>query len=119
MSTEIVCYRCGASLAALTLPLSRRDMCPSCSAHVHVCRLCINYDPQVIGQCLEDDAEEVLEKERVNFCDWFKPRAGAFDPAQHARQARAESELASLFGDSDTDGPEPGAALSRAEDLFK
>ena len=119
MSTEIVCYRCGASLAALTLPLSRRDMCPSCSAHVHVCRLCINYDPQVTGQCLEDDAEEVLEKERVNFCDWFKPRGGAFDPSEQARQARAESELASLFGEADTDGPATDATLRKAEDLFK
>ena len=119
MSTEIVCYRCGASLAALTLPLSRRDMCPSCSAHVHVCRQCIYYDPQVIGQCLEDDAEEVLDKERVNFCDWFKPRADAFDPAQHARQERAQSELASLFGEAEADDRPQDAALSEAEDLFK
>lgn len=119
MSDEIVCYRCGESLAALTLPLSRRDMCPGCSAHVHVCRLCVSFDPQVSTQCLEDDAEEVIEKERVNFCDWFKPRANAFDPSHRSRQAHAESELASLFGEADTGGPGADASLNEAEDLFK
>lgn len=119
MSSNIVCYRCGGSLAALTLPLSRRDLCPECSAHVHVCRMCQYFDPHVTGQCLEDDAEEVIEKERVNFCDWFKPRADAFDSARASAQAHAESELSSLFGEADGDGVAADPPHSDAEDLFK
>ena len=119
MSENIVCYRCGTSLASLTLPLSRRDLCPNCSVHVHVCRMCRFYDPSVIGECLEDDAEEVLEKERVNYCEWFKPRADAFDPAQATAHARAEADLASLFGEDVAESSDNDDPASAAEDLFK
>lgn len=119
MSAEIVCYNCGASLAALTLPLSRRDMCPSCSVHVHVCRMCVAYDPRVTGQCREEDAEEVRDKERVNFCDWFSPAAGAYDSAGAERQARASADLDALFGDAAGDDEATDDAHAEAENLFK
>jgi hypothetical protein len=73
MPKQLLCYRCGASLAKLTLPISRQDECPSCANYLHVCRMCEFFDPNVPKQCKEDDAEEVFEKERLNFCDWFKP----------------------------------------------
>ena len=34
MSQQLSCYRCGESLAALSLPLSRQDQCPGCSAEL-------------------------------------------------------------------------------------
>jgi len=118
MADQIDCFRCGTSLAALTLPLSRRDMCPQCSAHVHVCRMCSNYSVQALQQCLEEDAEEVLDKQNANYCDWFKPRPDAFDPESRSRTVQAEAELASLFGES---GPADAtdSATTEAEDLFK
>lgn len=119
MSDEIVCYRCGASLASLTLPFSRRDMCPGCSVHVHVCRMCAYFDPAVPGQCREEDAEEVHEKERVNFCEWFEPSPNAFDPDRAGKQARAESQLSALFGDGDDTPTDTDAPTQAAEDLFK
>lgn len=119
MSAEIVCFRCGESLASLTLPFSRRDLCPGCSVHVHVCRMCDCFDPGVPGQCREDDAEEVHDKERANFCDWFRPSENAFDPARAKQQARAESELEALFGDADNAETETDAKYQDAEDLFK
>jgi len=69
MSDEISCFRCGESLAHLSLPLSRRDECRACRAPVHVCRMCVYFDRNVPKQCTEDDAEEVIEKEKVNFCE--------------------------------------------------
>lgn len=120
MTEELRCFRCGASLAGLSLPLSRRDGCPSCSVHLHVCRMCRFFDPAVPKQCLEDDAEEVTDKERVNFCEWFSPDPNAFDPARAAKSAAAEAKLAALFGDADApagdDGDDP---LHEAEDLFR
>lgn len=101
MTDVIACFRCGASLDALSLPLSRRDQCPECSADLHVCKMCVHYDPSVTRQCREDGADDVTEKERVNFCDWFKPSSGAFDPGRKADADQAEAALASLFGDSD------------------
>lgn len=119
MSADLQCYRCGASLAALSLPISRQDECPECSVYLHVCRMCEFYDPNVPRQCKEDDAEEVFEKERQNFCDWFKPATGVFDPASAAAESRAHSELASLFGDEEGQKPDDDALVSQAEDLFK
>jgi hypothetical protein len=115
----IPCYRCGASLAALTLPFSRLDECPSCSVHIHVCRMCEFYDAAVPKKCREDDAEEVTEKERANFCDWFKPAPDAFDPVRADKAAKAQSAVAALFGDGDEQPSGEDEQLRRAEDLFR
>ena len=98
MSHSISCYRCGASLASLSLPLSRQDECPECHNYLHVCKMCIYFDARVPRQCREDGAEEVRDKDRLNFCDWFKPSEAAFD----AERKEEEDE-----------------AISAAEDLFK
>ena len=89
MSENIVCFRCGASLSTLSLPLSRRDQCPECSAD----------DRSVPRQCREDGAEDVTEKERVNFCDWFKPSSQAFEPHRKSEADAAQNALAALFGE--------------------
>lgn len=101
MSHNIACFRCGESLADLSLPLSRRDQCPACSADLHVCRMCVFFDAAAPRQCREDDAEDVTEKERPNFCDWFKPSASAFDPGRKSQADAAKDALAALFGDDD------------------
>ena len=118
VSVTLVCYRCGASLARLTPPLSRRDLCPSCSVHLHVCRMCEHFDRQVLGQCREEDAEEVLDKELANYCEWFRPKAGAFVPDEQAAHAQAEAKLKSLFGETGAD-ESPQDPNSAADDLFK
>ena len=99
MSHNIACYRCGVSLADLPLPLSRRDQCPECSADLHVCKMCRNFDANVTRQCLEDGAEDVTEKERPNFCDWFVPSETAFDPDRKSDADAAQVALDALFGD--------------------
>ncbi|HLT91922.1 MAG TPA: hypothetical protein VKZ85_13375 [Woeseiaceae bacterium] len=119
MSHELRCYRCGASLAALTLPLSRHDACPQCAASLHSCRMCRHYDPRVPKQCREDDAEEVMDKEVANFCEWFVPSPDAFDPGRSREAARARSELEALFGAASTAEPEEDDLLKKAEDLFR
>lgn len=99
MAHDIRCYRCGESLAALSLPLSRQDECPGCGNYLHVCKMCVFFDPRVPRQCREDGAEEVKEKDRLNFCDWFKPSESAFDPDRKSEEDRARSALEDLFGD--------------------
>jgi len=102
MSEIISCFRCGASLSELSLPLSRRDQCPDCSVDLHVCKMCVHFDASIARQCREDGAEDVTAKERVNFCDWFKPSPGAFNPSRKSEADAAQAALASLFGDSDS-----------------
>ena len=119
MSDKLLCYRCGESLEALSLPFSRYDECPNCSMHLKVCRMCEFYDPGVPKQCTEDDAEEVTEKERLNFCDWFRPGYGRFDGRAAQEETRAKNALSALFGDENSASDKQDPLLRDAEDLFK
>jgi len=114
----LVCWKCGASLAALSLPLRRLEECKACGAELHVCRLCEFYDTTVAKSCREPVAEEVKDKTRANFCDYFKPRPGAFTPRGDAAE-RARAELDSLFGGSSGGGADAAeAARAELEALF-
>ena len=73
-----MCWKCGASLDDEPLPLARTAECAACNADLHVCRLCEWYDTAVAKSCREPVAEEVHNKERANFCDYFQPRPGAW-----------------------------------------
>lgn len=123
-SLALVCWKCGASLAAEPLPLARVSECPSCNVDLHVCRLCEFYDTAVAKSCREPVADTVHNKERANFCDYFQPRPDAWtapdtQPAQVARNA-----LDTLFGGNAADGDgTPGvndadAAHRQLDDLF-
>ena len=82
--------------------------------------MCLQFDRTVLRQCREDEAEEVREKERVNFCEWFEPDFAAFDPDRDACGDRARAKLDALFGaEVDTSDDGDGTALSDAEKLFK
>ena len=119
MSHSIACFRCGASLAHLPLPLSRQDSCSECGAYLHVCRMCRSFDKAAVDQCTEDDAERVREKEQLNFCDWFVASEGAFDPNARQEHDEARAALDSLFGDmGQTAGDTDSAELAAAEALF-
>ncbi|HEV8334133.1 MAG TPA: hypothetical protein VGQ22_22105 [Steroidobacteraceae bacterium] len=93
----LVCWKCGASLADLTLPLRRLEECRTCHAELHVCKMCEWYSLSVAKQCRETVAEEVKDKERANFCDYFKPCAGAHSKTDVSAADRARAELDSLF----------------------
>jgi hypothetical protein len=85
-STEIGCWKCGASLAALALPFGRTERCRACGADLHTCKICALYDP-------------LRDKERANFCDHFKPVAGAFKGGSpNATNDAARAALDKLFG---------------------
>jgi ribosome-binding protein aMBF1 (putative translation factor) len=98
MAHELVCWKCGADLAALSLPLSRRDECARCRAELHVCRMCVEYDTSVAKHCREPTAEEVSDKQAANFCDFFRPRPGAWSAHSTRAADQARSELERLFG---------------------
>jgi len=97
MSHSLVCWKCGQSLAALSLPLRRLDVCKACNVELHVCRLCVDYDTAYAKHCREPTAEEVRNKEEANFCDHFKPKAGAHTPKNSAEVDRAKAALDALF----------------------
>jgi hypothetical protein len=93
----LVCWQCGTSLAHLSLPLTRRDACRQCNAELHACKLCEFYDPSKAKHCREPIAEEVGDKRRANFCDYFKPKPGAYSSSRTASD-QARAQLEALFG---------------------
>jgi hypothetical protein len=58
-----------------------RDDCPACGRDLHICLNCEFYDPNAYCQCKESIRELVQDKERANYCDFFRPSAiGASGP---------------------------------------
>lgn len=115
MSDTLHCYRCGYSLASLSLPLARLDECTQCRAELHVCRMCRHYDKSVVRACTEDDAPEIRDKVRANFCDYFKPSPDAGDSAEWQREQRARAQLGALFGEDGVAAGDSAAAAPAAE----
>lgn len=115
----LVCWNCGASLTGLSLPLRRLDACQSCNAELHVCRLCEFYDTAVAKHCREPVADEVKDKARANFCDYFKPKPGAYT-APDSAAAKARAELEQMFSGTVLNSDEVQEAARLAlSDLFK
>jgi hypothetical protein len=59
--------------------------------------MCVEYDISYAKHCKEPIAEEVRKKDEANFCDYFKPKAGAYVAKDTAELARAKSALDDLF----------------------
>ena len=113
MMEGLVCWKCGASIAEHPLPLARAAECRSCRADLHVCKMCEHYDPRVAKSCREPIAEEVNDKERSNFCGYFKAKPGAYNATDHSVAAAAQAKLEALFGAS-PNGGQQGAASGAA-----
>jgi predicted RNA-binding Zn-ribbon protein involved in translation (DUF1610 family) len=98
MESEIIgkCWSCNAGLAASDY--GRENNCLTCGKATRVCRNCRWFAPGRPNDCEEPIAEEVMDKERANFCDFFEPssKTGA------GGQASSQEDL-----------------LKAAEDLFK
>jgi len=124
VDSELVCWKCGASLAEAPLPLARLSECLACGAELHVCRLCELFDLKVAKHCREPIAEGIKEKERANFCDYFHPRPNAYVAFDDCEVGKAKEGLAALFdGNGGDKGDSPASVEDRdkngLEDLFK
>ncbi|MDF2176913.1 hypothetical protein P2G88_01430 [Aliiglaciecola sp. CAU 1673] len=97
MNEAIVCWQCGKLLEGLILPMSRREECAHCGADQHVCKLCEHFDGRY---CTEQRAEPPTDKEKANFCDYFKPKANAYGGGYKDKSQAAKDKLAALFGDA-------------------
>ena len=119
MTDALTCWRCGHDLGDLPLPLSRRAECPACDADLHVCVMCEFYDTRVAKSCRETIAEEVKDKRRANFCDYFRARAGVAASHGDAAAAGARDALNALFdlddGKSSGDSAQSSMDRKRAE----
>ena len=106
----LVCWKCGASLEELSLPLQRLDECRQCHAELHVCKLCEWYSTAVAKHCRETIAEEVKDKERANFCDYYKPKQDAYSAVSLDAASKAKADLEAMFAS----GPKPAESQPSA-----
>jgi hypothetical protein len=84
-----------------------------------VCKLCEFYSIAVAKHCRETIAEEVKDKQRANFCDYFKPQAGAFSSVGTDAATRAKTELEALFGARSSASLQPTAEERARVELEK
>lgn len=113
--SEFHCWRCGEQLAEDALPIRRAELCPVCNADLHVCKMCGFYNTSVADACEEPVATAVGNKQRANYCDYFKPSPRAYKGAVDDAAARARAELESLFGGAASSAPSTDAARSHSE----
>jgi hypothetical protein len=124
------CWKCGSGLEGVERPIRRSTICPACRADLHVCRQCVHYDRTLIRRCRHDRADNVMEKERANFCGYFLPARGIGGSSVDQEAEKAQSGLAALFGLEGEEAELPGVdvvsrqqqeaerARSELEDLF-
>lgn len=72
---------------------SMREVCPLCGSDLHVCLNCIFYDEGKANKCREAQAEYVREKDRANYCDYFRFKEEAAKGSGREEAERLFSEL--------------------------
>jgi hypothetical protein len=81
------CYSCAVMLSP---DLDYTGICPKCSASLHCCKQCVNFDSSTRFQCLKPIPVRIAAKDQANTCDLFRPRVTvARDGVAMAPQAKA------------------------------
>lgn len=74
---KVTCYKCSKELDLIAgTGVGRQEECPHCYANIHCCMMCQFYDKTAYNECKEPMANRILEKEKANFCDYFKVAGG-------------------------------------------
>jgi hypothetical protein len=89
------CHACGKEVVPPD-PVGRKAECPHCRAELRCCLNCVHHEPAAYNQCRESQADRVLEKDRANFCEYFRYREGVIRTAAKPA-APARNTLDSLF----------------------
>ncbi len=96
MAIVLSCFNCHKELTfADFIPF--KESCEKCNCDVHCCKNCQFYDPSAYNSCKEPQADRVLEKERANFCDYFKAGKSAFAGQADNKKSSAMNKLDDLF----------------------
>tara|TARA_B100001248_G_C27396202_1_gene465732 strand:+ start:255 stop:551 length:297 start_codon:yes stop_codon:yes gene_type:complete len=71
---KVICFACSAE-HNFPERVSYREECDKCGADLHVCKTCEFYDPASYNECREPSADPVKDKERANYCDYYRPNS--------------------------------------------
>lgn len=70
------CTFCGKEISEMKIHI--RDECPACGRDLHICLNCEFYDRNAYRQCRESIREPVPDKEKANYCDFFRSTKSGF-----------------------------------------
>ena len=118
VTQNIVCWHCGVSVREEPLPLSTYAECRQCRAQLHCCRQCQHFNPRLRADCDEPRAESHSEREKANFCDWFKLRREFVEPGEKASSVNHQTELNTFFGANSGVTETPSNSRMQLDDLF-
>lgn len=92
------CHFCGTRIEENT-PIYRSSLCPTCGKELRICLNCRFYSPGSHWDCRETIQEPVFDKERANFCEYFKPSMGEKPSPEHHRgnESNGRDKFNSLF----------------------
>jgi hypothetical protein len=91
---KFFCYRCNHELV-FEVKMGFRETCPHCASDLHVCKNCQLYDPGAHNSCRESTSDYVPDKEKANFCGYFKFVEGLREG--NAQVDKAKAALEALF----------------------
>jgi hypothetical protein len=93
------CHACQSEIPlAAGESIGFRDSCDRCAADLHVCLNCAHYDVSAYNECRESSAERILDQDRANRCDYFRPSVTGRSDGEDDR-GEALSNLDRLFKD--------------------
>ena len=94
----MICWNCGNSFDG---EVFRTTECPSCKKDLHSCRNCRFYSPGAHFDCSETVEYNVTDKEKSNFCDFFKSSVSNGNHLMNTEtKYDAKKAVDALFGDS-------------------
>ena len=112
------CAVCDTELPA-DLCVGRGTLCPHCDAQLHACAQCRFYEPTLHNQCLEPEAEQVRDRQKANFCEFYQLAGTALGGGRKGDPGRpgGPASRSSAAGKGGTDRAQE--ARARLEALFK
>ena len=87
------CAHCHEEITEIKIHI--RDECPACGGDLHICLNCEFYDQNAYRQCRESTREPIQNKEKANYCDFFRPAKAS--TAQVGTEGDTFKKLGDLF----------------------
>ncbi len=95
-SKEIFCYNCKKAIPDVDPAdrIKRRQECDYCQSSLRCCLMCVFYEKSYYNECREPMADRIVDKERPNFCDFYRIRSGESISADEAKQKQIDAAMA-------------------------
>ena len=91
------CYACGQQIDK-QISIVRTAVCPTCDKDLKVCLNCEFYSPGSHWDCRETISERVAEKDKANFCDFFRYKESTESAAERKKDNKTKEDFFKLFG---------------------